>query len=275
MKEKFIVENQITIGRFYSFFEKHYEKDFHFDGEIHDFWEVLYVEKGELRVSGDERIYHLKSGDLIFHKPMELHKFTITDEAGATLNIFSFSMEGKRADAFKDKVFSLSPGQRAMVAELMAYVREKDLHLDEPLTYIYLYPARVNPSYLQNLSIFITRLFLSLDDGGSVAKSLITREALLFKKAVEYMNEKIDMPLTVPMIAKHCAISESGLKRIFNKNAGRSIHKYFLSLKIKKAVALLQAGESVTVVAEKLNFSSQSYFSVAFKRETGKSPSAF
>ncbi len=273
MEEKFTVENQININAFYSFFENHYEKNFHFDGEIHDFWEVLYVVEGQLRVSGDERIYNLKSGNMIFHKPMELHKFTITDDDGATLVIFSFSMEGPKANAFNDKVFSLTHRQRAMVEELMAYVKEKDLKTEGLLPYIYLYPSRIYSGYLQNISTSITRLFLSLDDAGSVAESLVTPEALLFKKAVEYMNCQIDTPLTVSMIAKYCAVSESSLKRIFKKNAGLSVHKYFLSLKIKKAVELLQAGKSVTEVAGKLNFSSQSYFSVAFKRETGKLPS--
>ena len=37
---------------------------------------------------------------------------------------------------------------------------------------------------------------------------------------------------------------------------------------------LLQQGESVSCVAEKLGFNSQSYFSRAFRRETGVTPSS-
>ena len=38
---------------------------------------------------------------------------------------------------------------------------------------------------------------------------------------------------------------------------------------------LLQEGESVNTTAERLGFGGQSYFSKAFKRETGKNPSEF
>ena len=65
------------------------------------------------------------------------------------------------------------------------------------------------------------------------------------------------------------------LKRVFSKFAGMSVHKYFLNLKLNAALKLLQSGKTVTEVTETLNFSSQSYFSSAFKRETGKLPSEF
>ena len=45
--------------------------------------------------------------------------------------------------------------------------------------------------------------------------------------------------------------------------------------KIKAAIELLQDGENVSNVAERIGFGSQSYFSKAFKRETGISPSEF
>ena len=53
------------------------------------------------------------------------------------------------------------------------------------------------------------------------------------------------------------------------------MHKYLLKLKINVAKKLLQDGRQVSVVAENLGFASQSYFSKAFKRETGFTPSDF
>ena len=64
-----------------------------------------------------------------------------------------------------------------------------------------------------------------------------------------------------------------GDKVLFEKYAGISIHKYFLKLKFKVATKLLKEGLSVSEVSEKLNFSSQSYFSVSYKREMRISPS--
>jgi AraC-like DNA-binding protein len=52
-----------------------------------------------------------------------------------------------------------------------------------------------------------------------------------------------------------------------------SVHKYFLTLKIKTATVLLKGGMSVSEVSDTLGFSSQGYFSATYKRETGNNPS--
>ena len=86
------VKEQVKIERLYSLFKRHYNKGHHFLGEMHDFWEVVYVIDGEVIISADENIHDFKSGDIIFHKPLELHKFNVVGEQGATLLIFSFDM---------------------------------------------------------------------------------------------------------------------------------------------------------------------------------------
>ena len=44
-----------------------------FPGESHDFWELLYVDRGELQVTAGERTCRLGRGRLIFHAPGEFH----------------------------------------------------------------------------------------------------------------------------------------------------------------------------------------------------------
>ena len=87
------------------------------------------------------------------------------------------------------------------------------------------------------------------------------------------MNEEIFSHPTVNQIARHCCLSVSSLKRLFIKYTGINVHKYFLKLKFKMAYQLLQDGMNISEVSEKLNFSSQSYFSASFKREIGINPS--
>lgn len=87
------------------------------------------------------------------------------------------------------------------------------------------------------------------------------------------MREKICDKPSIEEIALNSSVSVSSLKRIFSHYAGMGIHKYFLTLKIKKATEMLLEGSSVTEVAEALNFSSQGYFTKTYKRETGVLPS--
>lgn len=268
---------QLSIERFHSFFEVHYEKGYHFTGEIHNFWECVYMLEGEMCVSGDDRVYNLENGQIIFHKPMELHKFHIDNENGATLLIFSFSLGGPLANELQNKVYRLSAPQQHIVRALREYMQrilsEYPAEPTELYSYYYTIPFEQSPLYPQMVTTYVYQLFLSLLETGKISKVSKAPDALLFGKAVNYISSKTAKQPSVAEIAQAVNTSESTLKRIFQKYAGISVHKYTLETKLKAATLLLQEGTSVTEVAERLGFSSQAYFSACYKRETGLSPS--
>ena len=276
-RKSYAVEKQLEIKSFYSFFKRYYKNGFHFGGEIHDFWECVYVVEGSIRVSGDGRVYDLFAGDIVFHKPLEMHKFSVTYENGATLMIFSYKLSGLLAPYFQNKVFSLSNHQQSIIDNLLEFADEKSEnfstgHSKDHYAH-YLFAQEKFPRYIHRVATYIEQLFLSLADDGNTTASLKTPEAMIFRTASRYMKDNIDANVSVKDISKACSISESGLKRIFTKYAGISVHKYFLNLKLGLASKFLQEGKSVAEVTDLLGFSSQSYFSAAFKRETGKAPS--
>ena len=263
------INQKITITEMFSFFEEHKDINFNFPGESHNFWECLYLSKGELCISADERIYNLTSGEIIFHKPLEFHKFTIESSEGADIIVFSFSFDCDSAEYFKNKVFRLSEKQKDIIYRLRDYGRENVVSGSN-----YLLPFMTSNTYSQMVITYIYQLLLSLIADNTVApETSDSYDATIYKKAVNYMNSNINTNLLISNIADEYNISVSTLKRIFNKYAGISVHKYFLQMKIKRATQLLQDGNSVSNVSEKLGFSSQEYFSAAFKRETGISPS--
>lgn len=271
------VTKQITIDKFYSFFEVHRDSGFSFPGETHNFWECVYVQSGSICASGDERVYSLTTGEIIFHKPMELHKYLVDSPSGADLLIFSFSLEGQLADALKNKVFYLSDEQQTLIHSMLNYVRAKSMEFPSTeqtlMEHRYLLAFDRIPNYSQLLTTYVYQLILSLIGDGSVAKVSTAPDALMFRKAVSYLNNQIAEQPSVSEIATFCNTSEATLKRIFDKYAGIGIHKYFLKLKMNLATEFLKNGLCVSETAEKLGFSSQAYFSAAYKRETGMNPS--
>ena len=60
-----VIRDAVKITTFYSFFCRHYENTYRFLGETHNFWECVLVRKGEISVSADERIYHLKENEMM------------------------------------------------------------------------------------------------------------------------------------------------------------------------------------------------------------------
>ncbi len=279
------VINQIQITDMFSFFQAYYEKGYEFSGETHNFWECLYVLNGAVRVSADERIYELKEGGLIFHKPLELHKFSVDGQEGATLIIFSFSAEGPLIDWFRNKVFSLTDIQRKIIRSLIEYTEERVYSLGEmnsetvslisPVLNSYLQPFGLIPHYAQWVCSYLQQLFLSLAEGGAISNVSSAPDALTFRKAVSYLNAHLDSQPSVSDVAHYCSLSDASLKRLFDKYAGISVHKYFLTIKINAAIELLGDGESVSETANRLGFTSQSYFSKTFKRIVGLSPTEY
>ena len=298
------VKPQIQLPAFYSLFEIHYDRGYEFPGESHNFWECLYVKEGEVCVSGDERVYDLGRGSIIFHKPLELHKFIVTGERGADLFIFSFSAEGPLTGWLSEKVFALTQFQQELLWKLYALARQSAGTGGDTGSggaaraghntgtggaagsgggvrtsgkaggyYRYLEPFDRLPAYSQTVASFLELFMLSLAETGSVSSVSSDPEAILFSRAVNYLNSNIHRQPSVPETARFCGVSESGLKRLFDKYAGISVHKYLLKLKIKAAVQLLENGQTVSRTAQELGFNTQSYFSRAFKRETGLSPS--
>lgn len=267
------VQEVININVFHSFFEARRAADYAFEGESHNFWECLYIKSGRLCVSGDERVYSLNAGEMIFHKPLEFHKYYVLDGRSADVLIFSFSTESEAAEYFKNSVFNLTPSQRRIVSDMLSYIHEKCPYSEADDKTNYLNYFEKIPTFSQMVTTYVYQLFLSLMSLGKMASASTSRDASLFGKAVNYMNINVCEQPSVYEIAAFCNISTSTLKRIFLKYAGISVHKYFLLIKLKAANAYLLEGLNVSETAERLGFSSQAYFSAAFKREFHISPS--
>ena len=97
------------------------------------------------------------------------------------------------------------------------------------------------------------------------------------KPAIEYIEENfLDNKIPVPFLAKKCEISETYLKKLFNKNFGVSPIKYIIRLKINHACDLLRSERySVTQIAEICGYDNVYFFSRQFKNYVGTTPSDF
>lgn len=274
------VNEQIRISRLYSLFRIHHSGTYAFAGESHDFWECMYVESGSVCVSADERVYNMSAGDIIFHKPLELHKFYVTSEGGADIFVFSFTADGVLTEFFRNKVFSLSENQNGIIGRLIGYIDDTLISLGikptDPSEFssAYYVPFREIPTYWQTIVSHIYLLMLSLADDSNISRTSNSPESVIFRNAVRLMNENLAQNLSVAEIAKQVNVSVSGLKRIFDRFSGIGVHKYYLLLRLKAATELLKSGKTVSETAEILGFSSQAYFSKTYKREMQTSPSA-
>ena len=66
----------LPVREIYSVHYFEYTAGCSFSGERHDFWELLYVDKGDIQVTAGDRTCRLRRGQLIFHAPGEFHAFS-------------------------------------------------------------------------------------------------------------------------------------------------------------------------------------------------------
>lgn len=277
MWKAYKINRFIDINSMYSLFEMHYDKGYRFKGEMHNFWEGVYVVAGNVTVTADSRVHRLEAGDIIFHKPLEMHKFFTDNEQGVTHFTFTFSAKGGFEDEFSGKVFRLGTEQKAIVNSMIECYKNV-LDKISPLSDLSVYNCALSlfendPVFSQKIADYISAIVLSLSKSDRVDSFLDTCDSENFRRAVDYMNSNLTVQISIEQLADYLNISVSGLKRLFVKYSGLGVHKYFLTLKIKTATEMLEKGMSVGETAYKLGFSSQGYFSACYKRETGRNPS--
>lgn len=277
----------VRIAEVYSFFRHLFAAGYHFCGEMHDFWEVVYVKKGKLGVTAEEQIYELSAGELIVHPPMEFHNLFVNEPAGAEVIIFSFGAQMVQEKLFSQKVFALNDFQKTMISRIFSYLDDRkdqnEAHLkwcksvDEAsdarwfLDYMRLFEH--DGQALSMAASSIEQLLISLNGSEGRTRENLTGDAKLFRAAVDHARTYLDQNISVEEMAAAIGISRSGLNRLFQRYAGVSVHRYCLMQKIKTATRYLQSGLSVTETSDRLGFSNQSYFSACYKRETGMNPS--
>ncbi len=267
------IEKILNIENIISTFKTEFKKDFVFSGEMHNFWEMFYVLDGSVCVSADEKIYNLEKNQIIFHKPMELHKFHINSTA--SVFVISFTLSGEKEQHFNNLTLNLSAEQREILITLIS-ILEKNQDENKDYYNRFLKGFHNNPLLIQQTQCILEYFLLTLcENKTDFSLSDDSFSAETFKNSVLLMEEHITDWVTLPQIANHLNISVSYLKKIFAKYTGMGVHKYFLKTKMVYACKMLKKGKNVNEIAETLNFSSPNYFSSVFKREIGVSPIAF
>ena len=95
-------------------------------------------------------------------------------------------------------------------------------------------------------------------------------------QAMQYMSGRLNEPLRLEEIAGHVALSPSRLSHLFKKETGQSLMDTFAKMRLRHAANLLKyTPHTVEHIAEQTGFSSVYYFSSAFKKYAGVSPTAY
>jgi len=91
--------------------------------------------------------------------------------------------------------------------------------------------------------------------------------------AIRVMEERIERPLAIPLLARRAGIGARTLETLFSRTVGTSPRRYYAALRLNAARRLvLETRKSVTEIAAQTGFTSASAFARSFRAHFGESP---
>lgn len=269
-KKEIRVQKEFEIKGIYTIFREKYNEGYFFDGESHDFWELVCNLDGKLGITGGRYVYSLKSGECFFHRPMEYHRLWAESETKPEVIVVTFSCNN--IINVMHGVYTLGKKERKRLVELVERSEELFYKNDIEITEIKenkKYEFQIFINELENLILNI------LVKGYSGIRESHSTTAEKYTAVIKIMEDNMEKRLSVSELAELCNMSVPNLKKIFKKYSGKGVMEYFSDMKIKRAKILLKEGKSVKETAYMLGFYDQNYFNVFFKRSVGISPGKY
>jgi AraC-like DNA-binding protein len=263
------LNDAFAITALYTAFSTLHSSDYFFGGEVHDFWEIVFVTEGEIGVTAGKDVFYLEKGKAILHTPNEFHNLWSAKNAEAGILIFTFSA----------RHFPLPPSRIFEVKDLsLPFSILSDIKASFCQKNDYAIAIREGMESkagiaIKRLELFLLELMNTATQGVQIMGN--SQSAQNYATVVRYLEENLHRPLSVTEIAKACNMGEVNLKKTFSRYAGMGVMSYFNRLKIHAAIEMLERGATVRECAESLGFLNQNYFSTVFARIMGKSPKSY
>ena len=223
-------------------------------------YQLLYIKHGEFefRKNRDKKIYG-KNTLFLFSPNYPQDWLPLSDKQRCTQLFIHFS--GYSAKEELDKLG---------IHEGLIPLNEKFTVFEDIINQM---EAKKGSIYHQDFcNILLKELFLHIADN----QPKLNTNTVGFKFVLKLMKENCDKNLPLSFYASKLDFSEIYFIKFFRQAMGITPHKYLNNLKLEKAADLLAYSDySIRIIAEKLGFSNQHYFSTSFRNKYKLSPTEF
>ena len=278
-----VLKKEFHISRIYTVHYFEYEKLYGFYGEAHDFWELVYVDKGEILVTAGDRKFPLKQGEIVFHQPNEYHNLQANGIVAPNIIIVAFECRSRAMSFFRGRVTSLSDYEKHFLSVIIKEASEAfSSALDD--TFLPKLEKRRGGMFgsEQLIGLSLEQLLIALRRSVTSApwKSTSTITSRLAQDTVadvtDFLADNLGRRLRFSEVAEFAGLSGSSLKSLFRMRTGQGVMTTFANMKIDRAKVLIREGNyNITQISSLLGFDSIHQFSRRFKQMTGMSPTEY
>jgi AraC-like DNA-binding protein len=248
---------------------------FHTVQDRHDFYELLYVDKGCLSIYGENYTGLLQENQLIIHQPNELHSLEASYTVAPHVTIIGFECSSELLLPFSRKPVTLTTEQTRALSRIMQEAMSiYEPPYDVPNTRYMPKRAEYPFGADQLIKIGLEALLISLvreTQGGRYNPAGGNMQAVH-----QYITENFRTRITLANLCFLFGINKTTLCRSFKAVYGTTVLDYINTLRIQEAKSYLQQGKlTITQISDALGFSSVHYFCRLFKQYTGLSPTEY
>lgn len=278
------IKNEIEVTKFITIHYFEYTKDYKYRGESHDFWEIIYIDRGTAYVLCDGTDHLLEQGDMIFLPPNLFHSIRADDLHPSNVFILSFSANSAMLPLLGGRVFKLSNKMRGLVH---AIIQEGELAFELPMPNRYCLQEKADslPGSQQIAKMRLEELIIQLirreviHPGTGQVQPSATRSRFdnhIAAAIMDLLQKHIYGNLTIEEITQQLGYGKTYLSTVFKKVYGMSIMACYTDLKIKEAKYLIRENNaSIAEISEMLGFNSPQYFSKRFRQFVHMSPKQY
>ena len=279
------IKHEIEIRDFRNVRYKEFKRDFQYKEESHDFWEMVHVDQGTMRVvvNGDAHI--LTKGQTIFHRPHERHAHMAVDNTAGCMIVVSFSCDSPLMDCLSGRILTLEKASRKILSLFMGEANNVVGEIGVPFS---MRPpvdeSKIPAGSSQLMQCYWVEFLYSIIRSSNeenttylpAPDSRKKNQAFFVDAVLDFIQANVSTQPSLSLLCETFSISRPYLYHMFNENVGTSPIEYWISLKMQEVKRLIRDGKlNITQISERLGYNSIHHFSRMFKRFTGVSPSAY
>ena len=125
------IANLININKIVTIHYYELDKDFCYNGESHNFWEMVYVDSGTVEIDAGKTPITLNQGEVIFHKPNEFHTLKADRKTASNVFVISFVCSSDSMKFFNGKTMQVPQKLKKIISSII----EEYLETFVPMSY--------------------------------------------------------------------------------------------------------------------------------------------